>query len=43
MTKVTVHEKRKVNEEQQNHAAAHHTITTARCPDNTRSSALVQS
>jgi len=42
MTKVTVHEKQKVNEERLNPAAAHHTITTARRPDNTRSSALVR-
>jgi len=43
MTKVTVHEKQRVNEEQPNPAAAHHTITTARRPDNILSSALVQS
>ena len=39
----TVHEKRKVDKEQPNPAAAHHTITTARRPDNTRTSALEQS
>ena len=43
MIKVTVHEKRRVNQEQPTPAAAHHAITTARCPDNTRSSALVRS
>jgi len=43
MTKVTVHEKRKVNEQQSNPAAAHHTITTVRRPDNTRLSALIHS
>jgi len=40
---VTVHEKRKVSEEQLDPAAAHHTIMTARCPDNTLSSAPVWS
>ena len=35
MTKVTVHKKRKVNEEQSSPTAAHHTITTTRRPDNT--------
>jgi len=43
MHNVTVYEKRKVNEEQPNPTAVHHTITTARLPDNTRSSALVRS
>ena len=43
MSKVTVNEKRMVNEEQPNPAAAHHSITTAWCPDNTRSSAMVRS
>jgi len=43
MSKVTVHEKRMVNKKQPNPAAAHHTITTARRPDNTRLSALVRS
>ena len=38
-----VHEKRKVSEEQPIPAAAHHTITTVRRPDNTHSSALVRS
>jgi len=38
MTKVTVHEKREVNEKQSNPATAHHTITTAHI----RSSALVR-
>jgi len=42
MFKVTVHEKREVNEKRPNPATAHHTITTARHPDNIRSSALVQ-
>jgi len=42
MTKVTVHEKQMVNEEQPNPAAAHHTITTERRPDNTCSSALAR-
>ena len=34
MIKVTVHEKRKVNRNRANPATAHHTITTARRPDN---------
>jgi len=36
-------EKRKVNKEQPNPATAYHAITTARRPDNNRSSALVRS
>ena len=40
---MTVHEKRKVNADQSNPAAAHHTITTVGRPDNTRVSALVRS
>jgi len=36
-------EKRNVNEEQPNPTTVHHAITTARRPDNTRSSALVRS
>jgi len=43
MTKVTVHEKQRVNEEQPNPAVAHHAITTALRPDNTCSSTLVRS
>jgi len=42
MIKWTVHEKREVNEQRPNPATAHHTITTARRPDNIRSSALVR-
>jgi len=38
-----VHEKRWVSAQQPQPTAAHHTITTARRPDYTRSSALVQS
>jgi len=41
MTKVIVHKERKVNEEHPNSAAAHHSIMTARRPDNTRSSAAL--
>ena len=43
MHNVTVHEKRKVNEEQPNPAAAHHTITTVHRSNNICSSALVLS
>jgi len=42
MTKVTVHEKRKVSKKHQTPATAHHTITTAQRPDNIRSSTLVR-
>ena len=43
MHNVALHEKRKIIEEQPKSTAAHHTITTVRRPDNTRSSALVRS
>jgi len=38
-----VHEKRRINTEQPQPTAAHHTITTARSPDHIRLSALVRS
>ena len=43
MQNMALHEKQKVGEEQPKPTAAHHTITTALLPDNTRSSALVRS
>jgi len=43
MHDVAVYDKQSVNAEQPKPTAAHHNITTARRPDNTRSSALVRS
>jgi len=43
MHNVALHEKRKVSEKQPKPTAAHHSITTARHPDHTRSSAMVRS